>query len=213
MGKLSVSQSYLLCTLNEKGKLPALRPEAAVCLVAGGIMDLVFGGSIALNNKKVSIIGELSEEQQYLKSLYESVKKAKGMAVQNLASEYTLSLSDKKFTGLLEDVGRTLVEAQCATLEKGGLFGKATLFVPNVEQVNHITQQMRTEMGENGQTSEEIMLLVTLLEKSGQLKQLVSKDERKQLKKCIKEMKENPANQVVKEMVDYTIAMLAIIAS
>lgn len=71
MNDLSISQAYLLCTLNKNGKFPALSAEVPMCFLASAVMDLVISESAVLEDKKkICITGELKEEYAYLESLY-----------------------------------------------------------------------------------------------------------------------------------------------
>lgn len=213
MKNLSISQSYLLCALNEKGKLPTLSAEIPLCLVAGGLMDLLNAGCIVIEKKKLKVTEELNKENQYLESLYLFIKKSPNITLEKLALEYGFAINSNKLKKIFEDVGESLVEKQCVTSKKGGLFGNSSCFVPNPKEVDHMVQAIRAEFLENGDLSEEIITLTSLLEKSGQIKRYFSKYEKKQLKERIEEIKKESTNQIVKEMLDSITTMIAVIAA
>ncbi|MCG9969589.1 GPP34 family phosphoprotein [Pelotomaculum terephthalicicum JT] len=73
-------------------------------------------------------------------------------------------------------------------------------------------QKIRAELLENGTISDETVALVSLLEKSHQIKKYFSKYESEQLKARLKEIKEAPSNQLVKQMVDYVDMIIAVTA-
>lgn len=213
MKNLSISQSYLLCVLNEKGKLPTFSTEISVCLVASGMLDLISAGVIAIDNKKLYAIGDIDNNYQYLKSLYDFIKDTRNVTLEKVASEYCFSFTNKKLTALLEDVGETLVKEQCATSEKGGFFGNSTCFIAEPKEVDHVIQAIRAEILEHGAMSEEMIALASLLEKSGQIQRYFSKYEKKQLKERISEIRKESSNKLVKEMVDYINTMIAVLAT
>jgi hypothetical protein len=213
MKNLSVSQSYLLCVLNEKVKLPTFSTEISICLIAGGMLDLIFAGIVAIDKKKLHVIGNIDNNNQYLKSLYDFIKNVHNVTLEKLVSEYCFSFTNKRLTKFVEDVGETLVKEQCATSEKGGFFGNSTYFIVNPKEVDHVIQTIRAEILESGTMSEEMIALASLFEKSGQLQRYFSKYEKKQLKERISEIRKESSNKLVKEMVDYINTMIAVMAT
>lgn len=213
MDDLSVCQEYLLCSLNEKGNLPALSTEVPVCLLAGGLIDLLFSKSIAINEKKqFHIIGDLKSENQHLQSLYEFINEAKPMKVDQLVSQYAFTFTDKRLKLLIKDIGSSLVDKSYATADTKGFFGNSVSFIPNVEAIDRVIQSIRAELLEDGVLSEDMIALVSLLEKSNQIKRYFSKYEKEQLKLRLNEIKKDPSNKLVKEMIDYIEMMMVLIA-
>ena len=213
MRDLSVSQSYLICALNKNGKLSTLCVESPVCLLAGGVIDLIFAKSIAIGeDKKICIIGELGENNQYLSSLYTYIKESKPLKVEDIAANYAMTFSDKRLKTLIQDVGTSLVTLGYATAEQGGLLGKTLCFVPDSKIVDNVIQSIRAELLEKGTVSDNIVALVSLMEKSNQIKNYFSKHEKDELKLRLKEIKDSDSNRLVKEMIDYIEAMIVVIA-
>lgn len=214
MKDLSISQSYMICALNEGGKLPALSVESPVCLLAGGLIDLIFAKCIAVGqDKKLCITGELGEENQYLNTLYTFIKESKPMKVEGLAAEYAFTFSDKRLKLLIKDVGTSLVTLGYATTESGGLLGKTPCFIPDSKIIDSVIQSIRAELLENGTVSDNMIALVSLMDKSNQIKRYFSKYEKDKLKVRLKEIRESGTNKLVKEMVDYIDTLVAIIAA
>lgn len=209
MKDLSVSQSFLICALNESGKLPSLSVESPVCLVAGGLIDLLFAKSATVGvDKKLCITGELGEEYQYLNSLYTFIKESKPMKVDALASEYIFTFSDKRLKLLIKDVGTSLADLGYAATENGGFLGKTPCFIPVTTSVDHVIQNIRAELLENGTVSDHMIALVSLMDKSNLIKRYFSKYEKEQLIARLKEIKGSDLNKLVKEMVDYIDALI-----
>ncbi|MEG0378160.1 MAG: GPP34 family phosphoprotein, partial [Eubacterium sp.] len=95
MNELSVAQEYLLCTLNEKGRLPSLNSEAPVCVVAGALLELMAEGCVVLENKKVCVEKPLPEKLFYLKTFYDYLnEKPRNLA--KIAEEYNFTFTDKR---------------------------------------------------------------------------------------------------------------------
>mgnify|MGYP003249372634 CR=1 FL=1 len=57
MRDLTLSQEYLLCAVNEKGRLPHLGVERTVCLVAAALLELQLEGCVAVDKKYVTVTG------------------------------------------------------------------------------------------------------------------------------------------------------------
>ena len=69
MRDLTLSQEYLLCAVNEKGRLPHLGVERTVCLVAAALLELQLEGCVAVDKKYVTVTGPLPEGQAHLRRL------------------------------------------------------------------------------------------------------------------------------------------------
>lgn len=213
MKDLSVSQNYLICALNESGKLSALN-MGPVCLLAGGLIDLIAAKSIAIDDdKKLRVTGGLGEEYQYLNSIYTFIKDSKPMKIDQLALEYAFTFSDKHIKALFNDVGTSLAVLEYVSAENGGLFGNTPRFIPDMKIVDHVIQNIRAELLENGALSDTIIALASLLDRSNQMKRYFSKYEKDQLKERLKEIRNSSANKLVKEMIDSIDTMIAVIAA
>lgn len=211
MKDLSVSQSYLICALNENGKFPALSTESPICVLAGALIDLIFFKSVGIGaDKKLCITGELNEDNQYLKSLYTFIKESKPMKIDGLAHQYTFTFSDKRLKSLINDVGTSLSVLGYATTENGGLFGKTPCFIPDTKIVNNVIENIRAELLETGTVSDNMIALVSLMNKSNQVKQYFSKHEKDQLKSRLKQIKDSDANKLISEILDYITTMIVI---
>ena len=212
MKELSISQSYLLCTLNEKGKISSLDMEATVCFIASTVFDLVFSKSVRIDDKKIYLLGELSENLCYLKSIYDVIAKKGEIKINKLVTDYCMG-NTTTLKLLLNDTGNSLDGTECVEIRMGGLFGKTTCFVPHAEKVDRIIQTIRAEILEEGLIAEEIVALICLLDKSRQLKQYFSNYEKDILKRRLKELKNDPANQLVTMMLECMSAIMAAVCT
>ena len=213
MEHLSISQSYLLCVLTEKGRLPVLGTESQLCLVAGGVLDLILDGCVTLNKKELTICGEPDGSLRHLNSLFELIQSSGKLTLDKLVSEYCFSFMGKKIAALTEAVGASLAQKGCVRQEKGGVFDQTACFIPEPTAVDHIVQSIRAEVLENGDLSEEIAALVSLLDKSGQIKKYFSKYEKNQLKERLAQVRKEDSGQMVKTMMDYIETMLVVITA
>jgi len=214
MQDLSITQEYLLCALTEKGVIPSFSIESPVCVVAGGIIELLQSQIVMFDEKKkLSVIGDLNQELIHLKSLYEWIQNEKPMKIEKLVGEYAMSFSGKKMKKLISDIGNSLDKADCVCTESGGIFGTKSCFIPNAKEVDKVIQKIRAELLDDGEISEETVALVSLLDKSKLLKKYFSKYESKQLKNRLQDIKKTSSNLLVKQMVEYVETMVAVIAA
>ena len=207
----TVAQEYLLATLGEKGKLPAA-VQVRTCLVAAGLLDLLLKGCVGMEQKKVSVRASLPAELAFLSQLYELIGK-KPRTVQSIGEEYLFSLTDRRLQDLFDAIGKTLVQAGCAKAEEGGLLEKTNRYVPDKEAVDRLVQKIRAALLEEGPVDPQTFGLVSLLDKSGQLKQYFSSYERETLKTRLRQLKDTEADPVVKQMVDHVNGLMVLVIS
>jgi len=214
MKDLSVAQEYLLCSLTGQGKLPLLNNHVPGCVLAGGLIELLADGSVQIGEKdKISVTGDLGAERTYLRSLYEWLGKSGPVSLNKVAQTYCVTLTGRQINALVDDIGDSLVQNGCATPEMGGVFGKKRCFLPRPEAVDRVIQKIRAELLESGAIDEETVALVSLMEKSSQIKKYFSKYESDQLKARLKEIRQAPSSQMVKRIVDYIDKMIAVITA
>lgn len=213
MKSLSIAQDYLLCTLSEKGKISSMSTEMPICLVVGGLLDMVLDGCIAINNDKFCVFRPLSDHLLHLQPLYDFIAEKKEVKPEGLVDSYCFSLDSKKLNALLESIGDSLAEAHCVTKEQGGLFGKSTRYLPDANEVDHLIQQIRAEFLEDGELSDEMAGLTVLLERSHQIKRYFSPYEKDQLKQRLQEIRALSAYRLVKQMTDYIDTIIAVIVA
>ncbi len=212
MTELSIAQEYLLCSLNEKGKLPVMSTEVPACILAGGLIELMVSGCIQMEGKTVQIAGEPAESQAYLKSLYGFISQLKQAKLEKIAGEYCLSFTGKRMNTLVTDIGNSLAGAGCVSIHEGGFLSGRPSFVPSHDAVDKVIQKVRAEMLESGAMTDETTALTSLLEKSHQIKRYFSSYEAGQLNARLKEIRETSPNRMIKQMVEYIDSMIAVIA-
>ena len=74
-----------------------------------------------------------------------------------------------------------------------------------------IVQSIRAELLEDGELSEDVVALTALLNKSGDIQKYFSAYEKKDLKKRLKEIKDNPQNKMIQKVAHYIDSLLVMI--
>ena len=215
METLALTQEYFLCTVGDKGKYSSLDMEKGVCLVAAGVLELLMEDVLCLDEKRLSVQRELPWQKAYLDSLYQFVKRKQPVKVETVVENYSFTFTDKNITQLTADVGNSLVQSGCASLEKGGMFGCKALYLPDAQSRDTVIQKIRAELLEDGELSDDIVALAALLSKSGALSRFFSAYEKKDLKRRLAQIKNSAQNEVVVKMVEYveTLLMMVVIAA
>lgn len=214
MKNLSTTQQYFLCILKKNGKISSLEIEKTTCLAASAVVELLMDDILVLDGKKLSVQMPLPEEKTYLGQVYDIVMKKQPVKFENVVEFFSFNVTDKYINGLVNDLGESLEKLGCVQREKGGFMKGKTLYIPNEADVDHIVQNIRAELLEGGEISEDIIVLTALLNKSRDLQRYFSSYEKQALKKRLEEIKENPQNELIRKAADYidTLFLLFIVA-
>ena len=203
MRDLSITQEYLICTLNKKGALPSANPKAGICMIIGGLLEMQMEKCISMEDKKVIVSAELPEHMSYLKPLYDVINQKKPMKAQKVVETYYASFTSKKLNMLLDALLDQLKSADAVEPVKTGLLGSKEAFAPKKEAVISVIEKIRAELLEDGDVSEDVIALTVLLDKSGQLKEYFSKYEQKELKEKLEVIRKSKAGTTAKELLWY----------
>ena len=217
MKDLSLTQEYLLCILRNKGKLSTFDIEKGMCLTGACVLELLMVGIITREEKdKLSVRTHLPDRMSYLRPVYSYIKQKQPVRFKKIVERNSVTFTNQNVNEMVDAVGKSLVDAGCATEEKGGLFGGKTIYVPDEKALDRVIQNIRAELLEDGELSEDIIALTALLDKSGELSRYFSAYEKKALKARLKEIKENPqveALQKVLEDIDNLFVLLIVAAT
>ena len=188
--------------------------EKTTCLAASAVVELLMEDILAFDGKKLSIQVALPEEKSYLRQVYDIVVKKQPVKFENAIEYFSFNFTDKYINRLIEDIGESLAELGCVRKEKGGFMNGKTLYIPNEADVDHIVQNIRAELLEDGEISEDIVVLTALLNKSQDLQRYFSSYEKQALKKRLAEIKENPQNELIHKATEYidTLFLMFIVA-
>lgn len=210
MKDLNLIQKYLICAVNEKGKLTSFSIEKGICFLAGGLLQLQLDECIAVEKKLITVTAPLPEKSSNLKPLYDYLNKPKPVKLEKLLEAYHFSFGNKRVCELLDSVGASLAEMGLSETTKAGLFSGRKGCLPKEETITGVVDQMRAELLEEGEVTEDTLALTALLEKSGLLKGYFSKFEQKQLKGRLAEIKNSKTAMLIRQMVDYIELLITV---
>ena len=214
MKNLSTTQQYFLYILKKKGRISSFEMEKTTCLAASAVVELLMDDILTLDRKKLSIQAALPENKIYLRQVYDVVAKKQPVKFESVVECFSFNFTDKYIKALMEDLGESLAKLNCVQKEKGGFMRGKTVYIPNEAAVDHIVQNIRAELLEDGELSEDIVVLTALLDKSGDLQRFFSAYEKQTLKKRLDEIRENPQNELIRKAAGYidTLFLLYIVA-
>ena len=167
MKDLTLTQEYLICAVNDKGVLSSYNLDAGSCLIASGILEMQMEGCISIQEKKVSVCGELPEKLKYLQPLYNVIHQGKPVKLEKILDTYMISFTNKKLNELVDSIMNALKEADAVTMVKAGILGNKENYAPKKESVNRVIDKIRAELLEDGEITEVVIALTALLEKRG----------------------------------------------
>ena len=209
MKDLTITQEYMICALNEKGKMSEmLGVEKIVCFVASGLLEMKLEGCIAMEKKKVCVISDLPEKLAHLKPLYDYINRYESVKIEKIIEEYTYTFTDKRFYELVDSVGKLLAEINMAEEIEKGILGKRKYYIPTKDAVHYVIDMIRSELLEEGEITEDIVLLTILLAKGKIIKKYFSEYEQKEMKLRLKEILNSADGHMVQEMIDHIENMM-----
>ena len=209
MKKFTVTQQYMICTVNEKGLFPGHDRKAVVCLIMSGILEMQLANCVFIEGKKLSVSGPLPEQMEYLRPLYQEMDRGKPIKIQKIVEAYLVTFTSKKLQALVEAVLSRLEEEKAVIPVKAGILGKQQGYIPEKEAVEDVISGIRAGLLEDEAPSEDVAAVAMLLDETGSLKKYVTRQEQKELKARIKQIRSGEVGKTVREMVQYFDALAA----
>ncbi|MFI3255570.1 MAG: GPP34 family phosphoprotein [Eubacteriales bacterium] len=194
MNDFRLTQSYLLCQMNDKGKLASGTPQFALGIAT--LLELLQNDCITIN-KEMVLKSPPPKDLCYLTEVYQFMQGKKTRKLDKMMSD--VCFSDKLLKNVKNSCCETLVEQGyfSQTTTKGLFDSSKTRFIPKTESQDLLIETIRSAVLSGGVISGNTAVLISLLEKSGKLKEYFSKHEKTQLKSCIKELRTNKECQLV----------------
>lgn len=210
MNEWSVTQEYYLLALNEKGIISSFYSAGTVCLVASGLLELKLNQCIDIKENVVSVHAEIPNRCIYLRPLYEYIQEKGSCKIEKIVEVYISS--SKKINELIQSIEHSFLDKAAFHVVNVGILKNKERMVPTKETRTLIIDKIHASLLKDGIITNEIAILIMLLDKSGYLKIYFSKFDQKNLKDQLKKLAESPDGNVIKMMIKYMDASTAIIA-
>ncbi len=200
MNRKSITQEYYTLVVDKYGVLPSMhREESGAGLVAAAFMDLLSVDAITEDKKKITVVKDLPNELMYLEPLYLYLKEKQRSANKMMTDWHT----GARCRLLMESIGKSLTDDGMVTEEEGGLFRPKKVYIPVKEYKEELNRILKAAVIAKEEMRPADMALLCILKESKNLNQYFSKDERDELRRRIKEIKEDPQNKALSEMIRY----------
>lgn len=212
MNRKSVTQEYYVLATNEKGNMPAMHSEESKAgIVVAGMMDLLLKDTIRVEKKKITVIKEKSNELEHISSLYTYLNE-KPRSTDKLMSDY-MAGTGSRIKKLTTELGESLLTDHSATKGEGGLFGNKTTYIPEKSYKDEVIGIVKSALMKDEEIAPHDMALICILKETKNLKQYFSEHESASLKAKLKEIKKNPQNKQLADMINYVSDMTAVMAA
>lgn len=204
MNRKSIAQEYYILVTDKYGMLPSMhREEAGAGLAAAAFMELLAAGIVEEEGKKIVVVKDLPDELLYLRPLYVYLREKRRYANKIMTNWH----SGSRCRQLMERIGRSLQEAGLAKEEEGGLFRPKQVYIPEKKYKDELIGTLKAAVAEEEEMTSQDMALLCILQESRNLNPFFSKDEKEKLRKQMKELKQNPRNEKLAEMIGYITYM------
>lgn len=205
MKRRSIAQEYYTLMVDQNGYMPPMhREDSAAGLVAAAFMDLLLNHVITADlnkkfGKKITVESSLPEELDHIGPLYRYLSKKERTVDKMMADNY----EGPRQKELVDMIGKSLCEENLACEGKGGVFGPKVLYIPNKEYKDELADTVKAAVTGNGALSPHDVVLLCILKASKNLNKYFSKYEGETLKARINELKEDPQNRQLNDMITY----------
>ncbi|MGM0166749.1 hypothetical protein IGI39_001711 [Enterococcus sp. AZ135] len=210
MNNLSLSQQYLLFTMNRQGKISSVNYYVGMCLVMAGLLDLQKTGVIELDKKEIIVHSQdLPTDIQYLDCLLEKVISLKRKRIEKIATAYGATFFEKDLKQLVSQIRSSLIDADEVAVKNDST---SLAYIAKEVTISKIVARLENlnQMDHDG------LSLAILLKKSSILKKYIDKDVRKVLDMKIKKVKKDPVSQQTQTMLsqlDWLVGSLVVVTS
>lgn len=204
MNRKSITLEYFALATDKNGNIPPMRKnESNSGMVVSGFMDLLLGGIIAVNKKKITVIKELPEELRHITVLYTYLKEKPRVPYKLMTDFYY----GDKLKQLRTDIGETLLADGVATTGNGGVFGPKITYISDKEYRDQLIAVIKSAMTKATNITPHDVALIYILQGSRNLYQYFPVDEYDLYRTKVKEMKKDPQFKQLARMVNFTNEM------
>lgn len=207
---LSITQQFLTLAVNDKGKLSSFDQNAMVCLIAGGVIELAQAGCITIQDKKVTTAVKPGRELDHLKVLYDYIRDKEPVKADKIVNDFYMSFTGKRFNALFDGVMESLRARKLTEMVESGFLGRDRTPAPTDKAVRAVVENLRAELLDDDPVDAETAVVAVLLDKSGDLKEHFSKDERRAMKERLKALAATPEGKLIASAVEQ-VEMIAVI--
>lgn len=208
MNRKSITQEYYTLAVDANGNMPPMhKDESNAGTVVAGFMDLLLNGVIAEEKKKITVINELPDELKHLTTLYEYLNE-KPRTKEKMMNDFYYGKNTKE---LIAQIGESLLADRVAVTGSGGIFGPKVTYIPEKTYKDEVIDYLKAAVTKDDGITPHDVALIYILKETKNLNQYFSKHESDELKAKLKELKKDPQNKELAEMINYVSDMITVI--
>lgn len=208
MNRKSITQEYFTLAADENGNMPPMhRDESNAGIVVAGFMDLLLNDVITVEKKKITVVKDIPNELGHITSLYTYLNE-KARSTDKLMSDY---YTGSRMKQLITEIGESLLADGTATKGTGGLFGPKTTYIPEKRYKDELIGIIKSALIKDDEINRHDVALIYILNGTKNLNQYFSKHESNEMKAKLKELKKNPLNKQLADMINYVSDMITVI--
>jgi len=202
MSGLTLSEKYMLCALNEKGKMSTFRgTQVETALTAAGLIDLLDSGCCRQADFRIAAVNSPGSGLAHLETLYDTVaEKPRGASAASLASAY--ACGGRRYRALLYGTGESLADRGYVRIG-ASRFGR-DLYYPEPDAVRGVLDRTRGALMSSPDPGS--YALAMLLWKSDLLGACFGGDARV-IRRCLRRMQTTGAGELINRMRGYMDAV------
>ena len=213
MNNVSITEKYTLCMLKEKKTL--LENVVAPYIIVSMIVEMMLDENLEINDNKV-VLNNKVPTADYNRKLYEIIEdmKKEEVSIRYILSSICNSFSRKNLKTIVDTLKNSMLEDELITIEsKKGLIGNKEVIEIDESKFTDVIKEVKTELLENENLTEDSILLASLLNCTRFLKNIFNKYEKEELNNKLKEIQNTDIAKKVKVAQATIGTMSAIITS
>lgn len=199
MKKMTITEKYVLCMLKEKKTLH--EKELTPYLIISMIIEMMLDENLEITDKNKVILADKMPTENYNKKLYEIIKNMKKdeIPLKNILTSICYSFSSKNLKEIINTLKDNMLEDNLITLEsKKELIINKEVVKIDEDKFTNVVNEVKTELLEKGNLTEDIILLASLLNSTKFLKNIFNKYEKEELENKLKEIKDTEIAKKIK---------------
>ena len=199
MNKETITEKYALCMLKEKKNLQGR--ELTPYLIVSMIIEMMLDENLEITDKNKVILIDKMPTANYNEKLYEIIgdMKKDEIPLKNILTSICYGFSTKNLKELINILKDDMLKDNLITLEnKKGLIGSKEVVKIDENKFTYVINEIKTELLEKGNLTDDIILLASLLNSTKFLKNIFNKYEKEKLESRLKEIKDTEIAKKIK---------------
>ncbi len=199
MKDINITEKYTLCVLKEKKNLYVQQVKPYI--IVSMIVEMMIDENLEITDKDKVKLTDKEPTVNYNKKLYEVIKnmKKEEIPLKNIIMSICFGMSLKNLKSIVNLLLETMEKDELITIEdQKGLLGNKEKININENKFKAIIEEIKKEFLENGNFTDNLILLTSLLDSSKFLKNIFSKYEREEIKGKLKEIRNTEIAEKVK---------------